>query len=166
MNPPTALQAAEAYGTRWTVEQAFQTLTDVLCCEVKTLGYPQAALFAFSTAVLAYNAYAVVKAALRATHGRAVIEENLSEYHLMTDVAVTYVGMDIAVPDACWDSYQEMPPEAFANVLTKLAGQVKLSRYPKKKRGPKKPRPARKSAKQNHHIATSRVLAKRREKRP
>jgi hypothetical protein len=24
-----------------------------------------------------------------------VIEENLSEYHLMTDVAVTYVGMDI-----------------------------------------------------------------------
>ena len=61
----TALQAAEAYGTRWTVEHAFQTLTDVLCCEVKTLGYPQAALFAFSTAVLAYNAYAVVKAALR-----------------------------------------------------------------------------------------------------
>lgn len=162
----TALQAAEAYGTRWTVEQAFQTLTDVLCCEVKTLGYPQAALFAFSTAVLAYNAYAVVKAALRATHGRAVIEENLSEYHLMTDVAVTYVGMEIAVPDECWDSYQEMPPEAFANVLTKLAGQVKLSRYPKKKRGPKKPRPARKSGKQNHHIATSRVLAKRREKRP
>jgi hypothetical protein len=108
----------------------------------------------------------VVKAALRATHGRAVIEENLSEYHLMTDVAVTYVGMEIAVPDECWDSYQEMPPEAFANVLTKLAGQVKLSRYPKKKRGPKKPRPARKSAKQNHHIATSRVLAKRREKRP
>jgi len=162
----TALQAAEAYGTRWTVEHAFQTLTDVLCCEMKTLGYPQAALFAFSTAVLAYNAYAVVKAALRATHGRAVIEENLSEYHLMTDVAVTYVGMDIAVPDECWDSYQEMPPEAFANALTKLAGQVKLSRYPKKKRGPKKPRPTRKSGKQNHHIATSRVLAKRREKRP
>ena len=67
----TALQAAEAYGTRWTVEHAFQTLTDVLCCEVKTLGYPQAALFAFSTAVLAYNTYAVVKAALRETHARA-----------------------------------------------------------------------------------------------
>jgi hypothetical protein len=42
-----------------------------------------------------------------------------------------------------------MPPEAFANVLTNMAGQVKLSRYPKKKRGPKKPRPARKSAKKN-----------------
>lgn len=164
-NQATALQAVEAYGTRWTVEHAFQTLTDVLRCEVKSLGYPQAALFSFSTAVLAYNTYAVVKAALRATHGREVIEEKLSEYHLMTDVAVTYVGMEIAVPDECWELYQEMSPETFANAMTKLAGQVKLSRYPKKKRGSKKPRPIRKSGKQNHHIATSRVLEKRREKK-
>ena len=74
----TALQVAQAYGTRWTVEGAFQTLTDVLRCEVETLGYPRAALFSFATAVLAYNTYAVVKASLacgargRSDQGEAV----------------------------------------------------------------------------------------------
>ncbi len=33
----TGSQVAQAYGTRWTVEGAFQTLTDVLGCEVETL---------------------------------------------------------------------------------------------------------------------------------
>ncbi len=66
----TALQVAEVYGTRWTVEGAFQTLTDVLRCEVETLGYPRAALFSFATAVLAYNVYAVVKAAAQSARCR------------------------------------------------------------------------------------------------
>ena len=79
----TGLQVAETYGTRWTVEGAFQTLTDVLRCEVETLGYPAAALFSFATAVLAYNTYAVVKASLRAAHGAEVIGEKLSDYHLL-----------------------------------------------------------------------------------
>ena len=89
----TGLQVAEAYGTRWTVEGAFQTLTDVLRCEIVTLGYPRAALFGFATAVLAYNIYAVVKASLRAVHGVKVIQEKLSDHHLLGDVAATYVGM-------------------------------------------------------------------------
>jgi hypothetical protein len=33
----TASQVARTYGTRWTVEGAFQTLTDVLRCEVALL---------------------------------------------------------------------------------------------------------------------------------
>ena len=60
---------AVTYGTRWTVEGAFQTLTDVLRCEVETLGYPRAALFSFAVAVLAYNTYAVVQASLRPRTG-------------------------------------------------------------------------------------------------
>src|SRR5512147_242750 len=64
-----AQQVAVTYGTRWTVEGAFQTLTDVLRCEVETLGYPRAALFSFAVAVLAYNTYAVVQASLRMAHG-------------------------------------------------------------------------------------------------
>jgi hypothetical protein len=74
----SALQVAETYA-RWTVEGAFQTLTDVLRCEVATLGYPRPALFSFATAALAYNTYAVVKAALRAAHGAKEIEEKLSD---------------------------------------------------------------------------------------
>lgn len=162
----TAPQVAQAYGTRWTVEGAFQTLTDVLRCEVETLGYPRAALFSFATAVLVYNTYSVVQASLRAAHGAEVIEEKLSDYHLMSDVAATYVGMDIAVPDECWESYREMPVARFAKAMMKLAHRVKLARYPKKKRGPKKPQPRKKSGRRNHHISTARLLLKRRKKTP
>jgi hypothetical protein len=48
----------------------FQALTETLTCEVNTLGYPKAALFGFCLALLAYNAVAVLKAAVRAVHGR------------------------------------------------------------------------------------------------
>lgn len=162
----TAQQVAQAYGTRWTVEGAFQTLTDVLRCEVETLGYPRAALFSFATAVLVYNTYAVVKASLRAAHGAEVIEEKLSDYHLMSDVAATYVGMDIAVPDEVWESYRTMAVGSFAKAMMRLADRVKLARYPKKKRGPKKPQPRKKSGRRNHHISTARLLVKTRKKSP
>jgi hypothetical protein len=156
----TAQQVARAYGTRWTVEEAFQTLTDVLRCEVETLGYPRAALFSFATTVLVYNTYAVVQASLRAAHGAEVIKETLSDYHLMSDVAATYVGMDVAVPEECWESYRAMPVGSFAKAMMKLAHRVKLTRYPKKKRGPKKPQPKKKSGRRNHHISTARLLLK------
>src|SRR4051794_14220540 len=162
----TALQVARTYGTRWTVEGAFQTLTDVLRCEVETLGYPRAALFSFAIAVLAYNTYAVVQASLRAAHGAEVIQEKLSGYHVMNDVAATYVGMDIAVPDECWETYRAMPVGTFAKAMTKLAHRVKLARYPKNKRGPKKPQPRKKGGGRNHHISTARILLKRRKKIP
>jgi IS4 transposase len=61
-----ALRVAELYSDRWQVETAFQELTVDLACEVSTLGYPKAALFAFATAVSCYNAFSVTKAALRA----------------------------------------------------------------------------------------------------
>ncbi|MBX6315553.1 MAG: hypothetical protein IRY99_21965 [Isosphaeraceae bacterium] len=53
----TVSQVAQTYGTRWiwTVEGAFQTLTDVRRCEIEPLGYPRAALFSCAVAVLAYN---------------------------------------------------------------------------------------------------------------
>lgn len=162
----TGLEVAETYGTRWTVEGAFQTLTDGLRCEVETLGYPRAALFSFATAVLAYNTYAVVRAALRAAHGAELIEEKLSDYHLLEDVAATYVGMDIAVPDECWEPLRSMPVRSFAKSLKELAHRVKLFRYPKRKRGPKKPRSRRKSGRRNHHISTGRLLAERKKRSP
>ena len=162
----TARQVARAYGTRWTVGGAFQTLTDVLRGEIETLGYPRAALFSFATAVLVFNTHAVVRASLRVAHGPEVIEEKLSDYHLMNDVAATYVGMDIAVPDECWETYRATPVSTFAEAMIQLAHRVKLARYPKKKRGPKKPQPRKKSGRRNHHISTARLMMKRRKKTP
>ncbi|AMV16494.1 transposase [Planctomyces sp. SH-PL14] len=53
-------EVVEAYRLRWTIEEAFQCLTEVLRCEVETLGYPRAALLSFAVAVVAWNTYAVV----------------------------------------------------------------------------------------------------------
>src|SRR4029077_1210106 len=43
----SAMKIAELYRKRWTLEQAFNELTTHLRCELNTLGYPKAALFAF-----------------------------------------------------------------------------------------------------------------------
>ncbi len=65
----------------------FQTLTTVLTCEIKTLGYPQAALFGFCLAVVAYNAVALVQASLRAVKGPEVVEKQVSWYYVCTHIA-------------------------------------------------------------------------------
>lgn len=157
----TAKRLAETYRLRWTIEGAFQTLTDVLRCEVETLGYPKAALFSFAMAVLAWNAYAVVQAALRSAHGEQKIDAELSDEHFIRDVVLTQTGMNIAVDPAEWEHYHTLPPARFAKELERLARQVDLKRYPKRKRGPKKPRPKQTSGKKNHHISTAKLLAKK-----
>ena len=63
-----ALTLAHLYSERWLIETAFQELTVDLACEVATLGYPKAALFAFSVAVVCYNAFSVIKTAIRMPH--------------------------------------------------------------------------------------------------
>ena len=157
----SAKRVAETYRLRWTIEGAFQTLTDVLRCEVETLGYPRAALFSFAMAVLAWNAYAVVQAALRSTHGEQKIDEELSDEHFLRDVVLTQTGMDIAVDSATWEHYRALPPTRFAQTLERLAKQIDLQRYPKHKRGPKKPRPQQTSGRKNHHVSTAKFLAKK-----
>lgn len=161
----TAERVAELYLSRWTIEQVFQVLTCVLRCEVHTLGYPKAALFAFSVAVATFNIYATVKGALRAVHGVEKVERDISDYFLADEVAGTYRGMMIALPDAHWRHFAQADARALADVLLDLAARAHLPRYKKSRRGPKKPKPRRTRFAKSKHIATSRLLAqeKRRE---
>ena len=129
-NVPTL--AAEApvlsdlYLERWTIERMFQTLTTVLTCEIKALGYPQAALFGFCLAVVAYNAVALVQASLRAVHGPEIVEKQLSWYYVCTHIAKVYEGMMLAVPARHWRIFREMDEAAFAEVLQQLAQEHRL----------------------------------------
>ncbi|MDY3555438.1 transposase [Gemmata sp. JC717] len=75
-----AAAVANVYRKRWTVEGAFHELTVALKCEVNTLGYPKAALFGFCVAVAAYNVLAVVRAAMRVTHGEQKVRDEVSGY--------------------------------------------------------------------------------------
>jgi hypothetical protein len=153
---------ARLYQKRWTIEGAFQQLTVALKCEIDTLAYPKAALFGFCVALLAFNVLSVVKAALRAAHGVEKIEEVLSTYYLADEIAGTYRGMMIAIPDKHWEVFARMSPAQLARVLKGLAGQVDLAKLKKHPRGPKKPKPPRRRSRRVTHVATARILAKRR----
>ncbi|EXJ11774.1 transposase [Imhoffiella purpurea] len=80
-------QIAALYRERWTLEKAFLHLTTQLRCELETLAYPPAALFGLTMAIVAYNASAVIKAALRQAHGAESIDTQVSGYYLVNEMA-------------------------------------------------------------------------------
>jgi hypothetical protein len=82
MRKASAQKLAESDGKRWTIATMFQELTETLTCEVNALGYPKAALFGFCLALLAYNAVAVMQAALRVVHGQEKVHQDISSYYL------------------------------------------------------------------------------------
>lgn len=149
---------AELYRKRWTLETAFQELEATLNSEINTLGYPKAALFAFGVALVAYNVLSTVKAALRSVHGAAVVDREVSAYDVAEEVAGTYRGMMIAIPEDEWVVFHGMSPQEFSPILKRWASAVRLSEFRKQPRGPKKPRPKRRSGAKVKHVATAKLL--------
>jgi hypothetical protein len=148
----------QAYRGRWEIERHFQKLTDLLHCEIPTLGYPRAALFAFCMSVVAGNALAVLKGNLRAVHGDEMVAE-LSTYALVNDVAEVYPGMMIAAPPSEWLFLRNCSVTEVAELLTDLASNVPIERMLRSRRGPKKPKTAKKtSGRKIHHVATKKIL--------
>lgn len=162
--PPGAAAAAavaDLYHGRWQVEGAFGELTTALRCEVKSLGYPRAALLAFCVALTAYNAVSLVKLALAAAHGREKAEKDVSFHQLSREVAATTRGMEVAVEPRAWDVFASMTAKQFADTLVDLARRMNLRRYRKHPRGPKKKRPPRTHGRTHKHVATAKLLAQR-----
>ena len=158
----TAETVARLYRKRWRIETAFQHLAQDLKTEIKTLGYPRAALFGFCIGVVAYNILAVLKAALRQVHGATVIDTQLSGYYVTDEVSGTYRGMMIAIPPPEWQVFRHLTVPELAEVLIELAGKVRLAKFRKHPRGPKKPRPPRQFDPKHPHQATAKLLVNRR----
>lgn len=152
----SACQVADLYADRWTIERAFQQLTDDLRTEIDTLAYPKAALFGFCLACVAYNAVSLVKAALRASLGTEFVTEKLSMYYLTLEVARVTAGMEIAIPEEDWHIFRRMSAEEFALTILAVARRIQPEKYTKHKRGPKKPPPKKSKGK---HVSTARILA-------
>jgi hypothetical protein len=153
----TALLCCETYKGRWRIEGHYQALTDLLHCEVPTLGYPRAALFAFSMSAVAGNALAVLKGNLRAAHGVEMAAE-VSDFAVVDEVAEVYPGMMVAVPPADWPRLAGRGAAEVARVLNELAERVPVWRMLRCRRGPKKPRPRRSSGKRIHHVSNQKLL--------
>jgi hypothetical protein len=153
----TALQCCEAYRDRWRIEGHYQALTDLLHCEVPGLGYPRAALFAFSMSAVAGNALAVLRGNLRVAHGLEVAAE-VSDFALVDEVAEVYPGMMMAVPPARWPDLSRSRAATVSQLLNELAERVPVHRMSRCRRGPKKPRPRRSSGKRIHHVSNKKLL--------
>jgi hypothetical protein len=154
----SAKRVARLYRKRWTLETAFQHLEAYFHSEIHTLGYPKAALFGFCLALVAYNMLAVVLAALRSVHGEDPIDHDLSLYYVANEIAQTYQGMMMAIPEDAWRVFTRMTPAEMVATLWLLAEKVRLAAYRKSARGPKKPQPKRQGTPKVPHVSTAKLL--------
>jgi hypothetical protein len=162
-----ALTLSTLYLKRWTIEHGFQTMTEVLRCEINTLGYPKAALLGFCVALVGFNILATVRSALRSQHGAETVEKGVSSHHVMCEVRETYRGMNIALPPASWAPFRGSSLAEFVDLLREVASQASLRKYPLSHR---KPRPSGKRSrsrrsKKGRNEATARLLDQRAAKR-
>lgn len=148
----TPAQLAAVYRSRWRIETHYQRLTELLHCELPGLGYPRAALFAFAMAVLAANALALVLAALRQAHPPEHVEA-LSFYQLVLQLAQTWHGMLIALPEPRWRFLQHLSCAELSAWLGPLARAAPLARYRKSTRStPSRARKTKRDTRPHHSI--------------
>lgn len=158
-----ARDVATLYQERWTVENAFQEISDSLEGEINTLAYPKAALLGYCLALIAYNVLSTVKAALRTAHGEQAAPRKVSGYYMAGELSSAYDGMMVALPEPFWkDRFSDLTPAQMASKLRQVAAKTKMSRYTKSQYRPRGDPPQRTSAKDNPHVSTARVLAQRR----
>jgi IS4 transposase len=154
----TAEEVAELYRRRWTIEGMFQWLEAVLHSEVRTLGYPRAALLAFAVAIVAFNVLSTIQSAVERQHD---VQDGLSLYYVANEIKVSYHGMMIAVPSEAWHRYDNLSDEDLSRALLDVAGHVNPRTLRKHPRGPKKV--VKKGYAPGHvarsHVATARVLS-------
>jgi hypothetical protein len=157
----SAVVVSEAYRKRWTIDGGFLDMTTTLDCEINTLCYPRAALFAFCVAVLAYNLQSTLKAVMRSEHGAAKVETELSRYFMADEIGQVYRGMMVALPPEEWAIFRQMSFKQYVAFLKRLARNVDFERYPKARRGPKKAKPKRHYDPEHPHVSVAKLLLAR-----
>ena len=162
----TAVQIAELYHRRWSIETMFQKLESVLASEVKTLGYPRAALFSFCVAVMGFNVLSMLQAAVETEHGiEPRSPEELSLYYVSNEVKRVHTGMMLALPPEVWTPLRELPLADYCTLLLQVAAHVNPHKMRKTGRGPKKlvkKEPVPPSV-AGAHVSTARLLRNRRD---
>jgi Transposase DDE domain len=148
---------AELYRQRWTIEARFYEVAQTLNCAPNTLAYPKAALFAFCLALVASNAVALLKAALRSVHAADDVAA-MSSFYMAEEVRTTFAGMMIVLPATAWAAFGRSPVRRFAKALRDMARRVNPHKYYKAKRGPKRPPPPKARYRNGGHVSTHRLL--------
>ena len=151
---------AQLYRKRWKVETLFQVATENFHCEIKTLGYPRAALFSFCMALVAYNLVSTLKGVLAGVHG-SDCHEKLSYYYLAEELDATYQGMMIALPPEDWSDLGTMSLPQFSSLLHDWGQSVNLKAFTSSPRKPKKKKPKPPYDPRHPHVSTARLLTEK-----
>ena len=162
--PPevSAVQIADGYRQRWTIETAFAVVQKCLEGEIRGLGYPGAALFSYGMALLSFNILSLLRVAMRAAHGREKIEQSFSTHHMAEEIGTMWAGMTLLLTAAFWRRRcARLDTAGMAAELKRLAKLVDLSQYKKTVRTSRKPPPKRKFCKRTPHVSTARLLEQR-----
>jgi hypothetical protein len=155
---------AELYRKRWTLETAFKHIEAYVHSAITTWGYPQAALFGFCLALVAYHVLAVVVAALRGVHGQEKIDQEGSLYYVANAIATPYTGMMIAIPEPAWSVFSAMSTPELAETLVELAHYVRLEAFRKSPTQARKTRSNSKRSPKKGHVSTAKLLKSRKAK--
>ena len=160
----SAVLVAQLYRSRWRIETLFQVATQTFHCEIKTLGYPRAALFSFCMALVAYNLVSTLKGVLAGVHG-SDYRSKLSDYYLAEELDATYQGMMIALPPEDWSELGTMSLTQFSSLLQDWGQSVNLKAFTSSPRKPKKKKPKPPYDPRHPHVSTARLLAEKKKSR-
>ena len=89
----------------------------------------------FAMALVASNALAVVRGALRQAHGPDA-EAEVSGYYLADEVAASFRALTMYAPAEDWTGWQTLRPRDCVRLLAAIARQVKLAALTRSRRGP------------------------------
>ncbi len=154
-----AAKVASLYRKRWSIEGAFHRIEALLQSELAPLGYPAAGLFGFSLALVAYQVLAVLEGVLRAEHGAAKVDEELSMHSMVEEIVSVWGGMMVLMPTEVWEEYGRLSQPEWEKELRRLGKRVDLSAHKKSKRKDKPAGPkAKKRFTKRPHISTYRAL--------
>lgn len=158
-----AVTVAALYRKRWTLETAFQHLEKHFESEINTLAYPRAALFGFCLALVAYNIFQVILAALDSAQPEPV-SRTVSTYYVGHEIASTFLALLTLTEAEDWRFLAGLTPAEFARWLSDVASGVNPKKYQKHGRGPKKPRQKIPHDPKHPHVSTHRLLQARGDK--
>ncbi len=152
-----AEKVADLYRKRWEIEISFQKVEKYFNSEIETLAYPRAALFGFTLALVAYNIFSAIMAALDAAHGKPVRGE-ISGYYIALEIAATLLALVQLTDAADWRFAVGQTPSEFADWLRGTARNVQLRTLKKHPRGPKKPANKPPHDPKQPHVSTYQLL--------
>jgi len=155
-----AMKVGDLYLTRWTIETLFQTMTTTFRCEMKSLGYPRAALFIFAMTLVASNVLSTLRATIRSVHGYAA-EAVLSSFYLVRAIQSSYETFIDGFGAEVLAAYNRMSLSDVILFLRNCAQHLDLSRYKKARTQKGRERKTKKglAPQDKPHVSTARILA-------